>query len=414
MFRVIQLIILLVAVSACSVGNLEPLAERRPLIFVDEARLILAKQAGEANKPTYIAAYNTLIKQADKELGRKIDPVTNKTRLPASGDIHDYHTLGSYYWPDESKADGLPWVYKDGEFNPINLSPATDWSRRKQMLKSLGTLNLAFYHSRDKKYLIKAAAIVHSWFINPKTKMNPNINYGKAIPGKVSGTNFSVIDWTDIGKVITTIQLIERHDLWHKTDQATMNTWLNDYHLWLTTSQFGIKESTRANNHGTNYDYQLIGLQLYLSKISEAEAQLEKTKTLRIEAQIAENGSQPLELKRTKSVNYTVNNLWALARIADLARRHTSVDLWSHRSKNGVSLKAGFDFVVPYIAGEKVWQWRQITGGGAKSQLKKLALPMLSKAELMLGTAILPTRLSNAAALTAEDILTYAPSVTAS
>lgn len=392
-----------------SFGGSADIQKEDKLIYLNESRLTLAKQAIEDNNPVFVKAYKSLLMKAKKELKRKIDPVTNKTQMPASGDIHDYHTLGAYYWPDPSKEDGLPWIYKDGEFNPINKSPATDFMRRKVMLGSIGILNLAYYHSGDLKYLHKAKETVHAWFVNPKTKMNPNLDYAKAIPGKVSGTNFGVISWTDIGKVITTLQLLERNALWDSKDKAVMDKWLADYYSWLTTSEFGIREGTRTNNHGTNYDYQLIGLMLYLGKTADAEARIEKTKTLRIEAQIEPDGSQPLELKRTKSVNYTVNNLWAMARIADLSRRHTSIDLWSYTSKDGVSLKTGYDFVVPYFANPEKWQWRQITGKGAVAQLKNLALPSFSRTELLLGEKILPAGVNGYAKFKPEDILTYAP-----
>ncbi|MBD1388686.1 alginate lyase family protein [Neiella sp. HB171785] len=386
--------------------------EASGLVYLNEQRLKLAKQALAAKDKRYTAAYNKLIALANKELNKPIDPVTNKTMLPASGDIHDYYTLGSYYWPDPSKPDGLPWVYKDGQFNPISKGPETDWNRRLKMLKSLNTLNLAYYFSADQQYLDKAKRIVKAWFVDPQTRMNPNINHGKAIPGKADGTNFAIIDWTDIGQVITTVQLLESNNQWSKADKAVMDKWLDDYYTWLTTSEFGIQESTRHNNHGTNYDYQAIGLMIYLGKLEQAKAKIEATKETRIAAQIAADGSQPLELARTKSVNYTVNNLWALARIADLSRRHTNIDLWSHTSKDGVSLKTGYDFVVPYLTGENKWQWQQITGGGADAQLVKLALPMFSKSELLLGETVLPEGLNGYDKFSPQDILTYAPQPT--
>ncbi|WP_044211329.1 alginate lyase family protein, partial [Flammeovirga sp. OC4] len=122
-------------------------------------------------------------------------------------------------------------------------------------------------------------------------------------------------------------QLLEENNLLSKNDKAVVDKWFCDYYTWLKESEFGIRESTRHNNHVTNYDYQMIGLMIYLGKLDEAEAKLEEVKTSRIATHIDENGGQPLELSRTKSVNYTVNNLWAFARITDLGLRFTKVDL---------------------------------------------------------------------------------------
>lgn len=407
-------VVILVALSCffigcTSIGSKEAQNTNRKFIFLNADRLEIAGQKIKENDTLYVKAFRNIIALANKELKKKVDPVTNKTIIAASGNIHDYHTIGSYYWPDTTKADGLPWIYKDGVFNRISIGLATDWDRRRLMLISLNTLNLAYYFSGDEKYILKAREIVRTWFVNEETKMNPNVDYGKAIPGKVSGTNFAIIDWADIGKVITTIQMLKQNNLWSKEDKAVMDKWFQDYYKWLTESEFGILESTRKNNHATNYDYQLIGIMIYLGMIDEVATKLEEVKKKRIATQIDPDGSQPHELSRTKSVNYTVNNLWALARIADLGRRFTSVDLWEYQCENGASIKKAYDFVIPYFTAEDTWSWKQITGGGADKQLANLALPMFSRSELMLGVNILPAELECFDKFTPHEVLMYAP-----
>lgn len=34
-----------------------------------------------------------------------------------------------YKWPDSSKVNGLPWVTKDGEINPVSQGYDTDFKR---------------------------------------------------------------------------------------------------------------------------------------------------------------------------------------------------------------------------------------------------------------------------------------------
>ncbi|WP_367903441.1 alginate lyase family protein [Paenibacillus sp. PL2-23] len=391
------------------IGEDTPIGDGNSLVYLNEERLNLAKNEIELNNPTYKEAFDALILEADVELAKEIDPVTNKTLLPASGDIHDYYSISPYHWPDPTKENGLPWIYKDGQFNPIAAGPETDWKRLREMFTSLDTLTLAYYFTEDQKYINKAKEIVQVWFINEETKVNPNVNFGQAIPGKVSGTMFGIIEWTIIGNVITTVQMLVKNNLLAESELAAMNDWFNEYLNWLRTSEFGIGASTRTNNHATNYDYQVAGLMIYLGKVNEAEALIKDTMIKRIETHIAPDGSQPEELKRTKSVSYTVNNLWALARLADLSRRFTNVDLWSYKTEEGVSLKSGYDFVIPYILGEKEWTWQQITGGGVEASLKDWALPMFSRSELMLGEDILPAGLNGYHEFNYRDILAYAP-----
>ncbi len=386
----------------------DSISNKKVLIFLDIKRLELAKEAIKAKKKVYLKAYKQVINLANEELEKEVDPVTNKKVIPASGNKHDYHTLSPYHWPDPSKKDGLPWIYKDGEFNPVNFGSDTDWERLKKMFSSLNNLNLAYYFSEEEKYLLKAKEIVRVWFIDEATKVNPNVNYGQAIPGKVSGTNFAIIDWSRIGNVVTTIQLLEETPFWSAEENSLMQYWFKDYYKWLKESKFGVVEDTRKNNHATNYDYQLIGLMLYLNKIEEAKEKIASVKSRRINTQIAPDGSQPYELERTKSVNYSVNNLWAFIRIVDLAKRFSNIDLWNYKSTGGSSVKNAINFMVPYVLEETNWQWKQIERS-AKKQLFKMALPLLLKTELIVDEQILSIEVKVHNTFTPEQILIYAP-----
>lgn len=381
----------------------------RPLIYLNEDRLNLAKKEIESNNPIYIKAYQSVLESANVELTKEVDPVINKTIVPPSGDMQDYYSIHPYAWPNPNTEDGLPWIGKDGQLNPMTRGSDTDYTRLRNMFDSLETLALAHYFSGDEKYLKKAQEIVDTWFINPKTRVNPNIDYGQGVPGKIEGRMFGIIEFSHFGKVITILQLLERNGLWSLSNKSIMNQWLEEYYVWLTTSKFGIGERSRTNNHSSNYDYQILGIMIYLGKSDLANKLVEAAKTERIAVQIRADGSQPRELARTKSVNYTVNNLWALARVTDIGRRFTNIDLWNHQTAEGVSLKTGFDFVIPHLLGDKDWQWEQIQGGGALKQLDRMAVPMFTRTELMLGEDILPNQFDGTDQFSAKDILIYAP-----
>ena len=61
-----------------------------PLIYLNEERLLVSKQRLSEGHESYESAYKELLSLANTELQKTVDPVTNKTMLPASGDIHDY------------------------------------------------------------------------------------------------------------------------------------------------------------------------------------------------------------------------------------------------------------------------------------------------------------------------------------
>jgi hypothetical protein len=72
----------------------------------------LARAAGS---PAWRAA---VMDRAEEALARPPFSILDKTTLPPSGDPHDYWHPAPYWWPDPRKADGLPYVKKDGERVP--------------------------------------------------------------------------------------------------------------------------------------------------------------------------------------------------------------------------------------------------------------------------------------------------------
>jgi hypothetical protein len=63
-----------------------------------------------------------ILKAADAAL--KMEPVTI-TRFHAKlseGGPNDFYSNGDYFWPDPTRADGLPYLNRDGQSNPDNFS----------------------------------------------------------------------------------------------------------------------------------------------------------------------------------------------------------------------------------------------------------------------------------------------------
>lgn len=131
---------------------------------------VVAKQAGAA------AALQQLAKEADAALTEGPFSVMDKKSVPPSGDKHDYMSLAPYFWPDPSKADGVPYIRKDGEVNP-EVKEYLDKEYIVKMTRLTYTLAVAYYFSNDERYAKRAALLIKTWFLNPATKMNPNLNF---------------------------------------------------------------------------------------------------------------------------------------------------------------------------------------------------------------------------------------------
>jgi hypothetical protein len=281
--------------------------------------LAKAKAEIKAKNQKFSKDLERLRKQADKALQSGPYSVMDKSRMPPSGDRHDYLSLAPYYWPDPSKKDGLPYIDRDGEVNPES-EIGTDSRALGRMCSEVDTLALAYYFTENESYAQHAALLLRTWFLNPGTRMNPHLEYAQGMPGRKSGQPYGIIDTHVLIKVVDAVGSLEGCKAWTVKDQEGMESWFEAFTHWLRTSKNGIKESEADNNHGTWFAAQIASFSLFIDKKEQALKILEEVKQ-RIARQIEPDGRQPLELKRTKSFSYSIFNLSGLFDLAEMGRK---------------------------------------------------------------------------------------------
>ena len=306
-------------------------------------------------------ALKKLIADADKALAVTPPSVMQKTKVPPSGDKHDYMSIAPYFWPNPSTKDGLPYVRKDGKVNPESRAEAANDTLRARLVgTTVETLALGYYFTRDEKYAEHAAKVLRTWFLDPATKMTPHFRFAQAIPGVNDGRGTGLIEARGLADAADAAILLAGSKHWSAADQQALLAWGEVYFEWLLGSKNGQDERAAKNNHGTWYDVQAVKWALVLGRKDKAKEICAEAITRRIGVQIQPDGKQPLELVRTASFSYSCFNLLALARLADLSE-HAGVDLWQHKTTDGRSIRVALDFLVPYLGKEpKPWTLQQI------------------------------------------------------
>jgi hypothetical protein len=312
-----------------------------------------------SNVQKNITKNKQLIQKADALLTVKPFSVVHKTGIPPSKSKHDYISIGPYWWPNPNTKNGLPYIRKDGKINPETRNNFTDYVEKNNFISAVKTLSKAYEKSNKKKYATKNIALIKAWFLDEKTKMNPNVNFGQYIPGKSEGRCFGIIEFGGITAVLQFLEVAKANNLLDKKTAEGMYNWFIEYSNWLKNSILGKEEAARKNNHGTHYDIQLLTILLYLNKVDEVKEYLSTTTKARIFSQIEPDGSQPLELARTKSFSYSVMNLHGFLELAELGKK-VGVDLWNISSKDGRSIKKGYEFMLSYVTNKKEWEYQQI------------------------------------------------------
>ena len=330
-----------------------------PFILQDEQKLAAFKQLYKSGNATAKSEVDSLIAEADKALKSGPYSVTfQKTKLAPSGDKHDYVSQAPYWWADSSKPDGKPYIRKDGRINPER-NQSKDYGQLGQLHGNIKQLALAWYFTENEKYAKKTAELMKVWFIDTATRMNPNLNYGQYIPGINEGRGIGIIETVGLTNIPDALAMMKQSKQLNNELISGVKLWFQQYADWLMTSPNGKEELSQKNNHGTYYDMQLADFALFIGNRALAEKVIKEYTIPRIDQQFTVEGSQPLELARTKSWGYSTMNLVGWCKLAVIADR-VNIDLWHTETKDGKGIRKVLEWLLPYVMKEKTWNYEQI------------------------------------------------------
>ncbi|MFM0737257.1 alginate lyase family protein [Paraburkholderia xenovorans] len=335
-----------------------------PVVYtLDAGLLAIARQRVAASDATVMPAYRQLLRSADKALNTTPFSVTDKGVTPPSGDKHDYLSMAPYWWPDPSKPNGLPYMRRDGHINPSTKNNDTDSKRIEDFSNAVGALGIGYYFTGDARYAQHAALLLRTWFLDPATRMNPNLKYGQAVMGSVDGRGTGIIDTRHFWQVVDAIGLIAPSGKLSDAELAGLRQWFTDYTQWLLTSKEGNDEAAARNNHGSYFDEQVANYALFTGDKDLARKLAEQALQKRIDVQIAADGRQPMELERTRAFHYSTFNLVALSRLARYGEQ-VGVDVWHYPDATRPALRRALDYLTQYVVNPSAWPYKDIQGVG--------------------------------------------------
>lgn len=312
------------------------------------------------NEQPYQQAYQALIKNANKYLTEpNLSVVDDKEHIPASGNIHDYMSIGRYTWPDSTKVDGLPYIGRDGYTNPEYYT--YDREVLLNMVERVKILSLAWYFSNDRKYAAAAVEQIRVWFIRKETYMNPNLLHAMIVKGYSKPNANGIHEGLAFVDMLDALYLLDDYRAigWHR-DLRKVRNWLCEYLDWIETSEEGAKIAKVKDNIGTSYELQRLALNIFCGRTEKAQEVMDSFVENRLYKQIDSKGIQVEEIKRQSSFGYSVANLSVMMNFITMAHNqglNLSPEAQSHFYK-------AIDYLTPYLDANKKWPYQEIQDMG--------------------------------------------------
>lgn len=339
--------------AQCGRGACAPsgMVARCLVAFICLSQSFVTSAAGQTrfNLATFDRA--RVLKAANQYLSEKPITVTASSSPRSAGGVHDFFSEADYWWPDPKDPNG-PYIQRDGMSNPDNFVE----HRRALMRLSVQVpaLVAAWKLTKDNRYARAAADHLRAWFVDERTRMNPNLQYAQAIHGRTTGRGTGIIDTIHLVEVARAIEILKDSSALSMTELGTITQWFKYYLVWMTTSKNGIEERDAKNNHGTCWVMQVGAFAQLTGDQKLLDYCRERFKTVIVPNQIAADGSFPEELRRTKPYGYSLFNLEAIATVCQILSTRAD-DLFTFQTADGRGFRRAMEYMAPFIRDKKSW-----------------------------------------------------------
>ena len=314
--------------------------------------LDLSEQISDIKASVVTRIKSNILRQADSLLQVPVLTVSSVLSPRSAGGKHDFYSEGDYWWPNPENPNG-PYIRKDGLSNPDNFV-----AHRELLMRfgdAVGTLISAWTLTNDDRYLESALAHVKGWFIDTDTKMNPSLEYSQAIKGVATGRGIGIIDGIHLIEVSRALQLVDKAGKLPVSIKSGSKAWFSSYLNWMMTHPYGIQERDTKNNHAACWGLQVAAFAQFTGNQQALTFIKEHYKNVLLPNQMADNGSFPLEIERTKPYGYSLFNLDVFSALGYILQEEDPAI--ANFQIGNKCLKKGLSFMYPYVADKSKWPY---------------------------------------------------------
>ena len=295
-----------------------------------------------------------IIETATQYLSLRPRTITSYPSSRSPGGLHDYFSQADYFWPNPQDPGGK-YINRDGQSNPDNFN-----DHRKAMIAlsiQMPALTAAWVLTGDHRYGQLAGDHLRAWFVDPDTRMNPNLEYSQGVHGVSTGRSYGIIDTLHLVEVARAASILSPAAL-TATEQQALQGWFRSYLHWMKTSAKGIAERNTVNNHAVCWALQATEFARLIDDQETRDEVRKQYEALFVPGQMALDGSFPKELARTKPYSYSIFNFDMMATLCQ-SLLGDGPSIYSFVLPDGRGICKAAAFLYPYLHDKSAWPYRQ-------------------------------------------------------
>jgi hypothetical protein len=305
--------------------------------------------------------HDRILTMADVAMGQPVQPIISIPAKRSPGTANDYYSEPEDYFPAGATdaTSQAPWVRRG---NTIN---SDAFAAHRDLVYSLGrsvaALTAAFVVTREDRYAARASEHLRAWFIAPGTRMTPNLQFARRIPGMPAGKPEGLIETVPLAEVARSVRFLGNSNALTPADLTAIHNWFREYAAWMNESRMGGLARDMKDQHGSSWLFQsaayadanVVGL---TSDDTTLSALRHRFRTATLRAEMNGNGIFPHVVSSPNPYRDCLFNLDLLCLACELMTTRFD-NPWEFELQDGPGLRAAVAFHYPAIANRAVWQY---------------------------------------------------------
>ncbi|HXF09929.1 MAG TPA: alginate lyase family protein [Desulfuromonadaceae bacterium] len=301
----------------------------------------------------------------------------------SQGTANDFFSQGDSWFPDTNSDNGLPFRQHAGQINPDNFN--NHKLCLMNMRDNVAALAAAYKITGNNRYASVAAEWLRVFFLDPATRMNPNLAYAQAVPGVYKGRIIGISDVAALIEIPKAVETLQASSSFPPEVVSGMKQWATNYLDWLTGSTNGDEVAELGNNHTIAYWLHVAAYAKFIDDQDRLDSCNNRFKLFLLPTVSADGSFGHIPKMRSYSTSVTVAEyMGAACQILSTPDNN----LWQFAASNGRTFRSMFEFIYLYLddpskwtkpmeSDEKAWPPREacmVFAGLAYNEPKYLAL----------------------------------------